>query len=44
MVLIGCVGAMAFHGVRWGWGSQQHNMAQVQDGKEGVAAPRWWPG
>ena len=37
MILIGCVGAMAFHGGRWGWGSQQHNMAKVQDGKEGVA-------
>ena len=36
MALIVCVGAMVFHAVRWGWGSQQHNMAKVQDGKEGV--------
>ena len=37
MALIVCVAAMVFHAVRWGWGSQQHNMAKVQDGKEGVA-------
>jgi hypothetical protein len=37
MILIACAGAMAFHAGRWGWGSQQHNMAKVQDGKEGVA-------
>lgn len=36
MALIVCVGAMVFHALRWGWGSQQHNMARVQDGKEGV--------
>ena len=36
MALIGCGAAMGFHAVRWGWGSQQHNMAKVQDGKEGV--------
>ena len=36
MALIVCVGAIVFHAVRWGWGSQQHNMAKVQDGKEGV--------
>jgi hypothetical protein len=36
MALIGCVAAMVFHALRWGWGSQQHNMARVQDGKEGV--------
>ena len=36
MALIVCVAAMVFHAVRWGWGSQQHNMAKVQDGKEGV--------
>jgi hypothetical protein len=36
MALIVCVGAMVFHAVRWGWGSQQHNLAKVQDGKEGV--------
>lgn len=36
MAMIGCVAAMVFHALRWGWGSQQHNMARVQDGKEGV--------
>jgi hypothetical protein len=36
MALIACVAAMVFHALRWGWGSQQHNMARVQDGKEGV--------
>lgn len=36
MALIVCVAAMVFHALRWGWGSQQHNMARVQDGKEGV--------
>ena len=36
MGLIACTGACAYHAVRWGWGSQQHNMAKVQDGKEGV--------
>ena len=37
MALIVCVGAMVFHAARWGWGSQQHNMVKVQEGKEGVA-------
>jgi hypothetical protein len=37
MILIGCAGAIAYHAGRWGWGSQQHNMAKVQDGKEGVS-------
>ncbi len=37
LVLIGCAGAIAYHAGRWGWGSHQHNMAKVQDGKEGVA-------
>jgi hypothetical protein len=37
LILIGCAGAIAFHAGRWGWGSKQHNMAKVQDGKEGVA-------
>jgi hypothetical protein len=37
LILIGCAGAIAFHAGRWGWGSQQHNMAKVQDGKEGVS-------
>lgn len=37
MILIGCAGAVAYHAGRWGWGSHQHNMAKVQDGKEGVA-------
>ena len=36
MGMIVCVAAMVFHALRWGWGSQQHNMARVQDGKEGV--------
>ena len=36
MAMIACVAAMVFHALRWGWGSQQHNMARVQDGKEGV--------
>lgn len=36
MALIVCVIAMIFHALRWGWGSQQHNMSRVQDGKEGV--------
>ena len=37
LILIGCVAAIVIHAFRWGWGSQQHNMAKVQDGKEGVA-------
>ena len=37
LILIGCAGAIAYHAGRWGWGSQQHNMAKVQDGKEGVS-------
>ena len=37
LILIGCAGAIAWHAGRWGWGSQQHNMAKVQDGKEGVS-------
>lgn len=37
LILIACGGMIAFHAGRWGWGSQQHNMAKVQDGKEGVA-------
>lgn len=36
MGLIACVAAIVFHAVGWGWGSQQHNMARVQDGKAGV--------
>ena len=36
MALIACVMAIVFHALRWGWGSQQHNLARVQDGKEGV--------
>lgn len=36
MALIVCVAAIVFHALRWGWGSQQHNLARVQDGKEGV--------
>jgi hypothetical protein len=36
MALIACVAAIVFHAVSWGWGSQQHNMARVQGGKEGV--------
>jgi hypothetical protein len=37
MGLIACVAALIFHAVNWGWGSQQHNLARVQDGKAGVA-------
>ena len=37
MGLIACVLALVYHAVSWGWGSQQHNMARVQDGKAGVA-------
>ena len=36
MALIVSVMAIVFHALRWGWGSQQHNLARVQDGKEGV--------
>lgn len=37
LILIACVGFIALHAGRWGWGTRRHNMAMVEDGKEGVA-------
>ena len=37
LILIACVGFIGLHAARWGWGSRHHNMAMVQDGKEGIS-------
>ena len=37
LILIACAGFIGVHAARWGWGSRQHNMAMVQDGKEGMS-------